>query len=112
MIKFTGVPLKGILLVTIWLLSFSSQVAAEPGRWEKDLSGPCWRLWLDREADWKNDDIYLPPVNISTLPVNPPTYGWKRQSKRNSGRLPRCFLVEHYVCTGTRTQGKTDNTRV
>ena len=77
MIKFTGVPLKGILLVTIWLLSSSSQVAAEPGRWEKDISGSGWRLWLDREADWKNDDIYLPPVDISALPVNPPTCGWE-----------------------------------
>ncbi len=61
-----------ILLVSV----ISSPVAAEPGRWEQEISGPGWKLWLDREAEWIDDDIYLPPVDISAIPSNPPTCGW------------------------------------
>ena len=46
-----------------------------------------WRLWVDREAQWKQDEIFLPEdVSQDTdgvvlgkgkpLPVNPPTGGW------------------------------------
>jgi len=36
-----------------------------------------WRLWLDREARYEEDSIFLPAeVDIATLPVNPPTGGW------------------------------------
>ena len=36
-----------------------------------------WKLWLDREATWQNDEIYLPDdVNLRHLVVNPPTGGW------------------------------------
>ncbi|MDR3217683.1 MAG: hypothetical protein LBU22_01670 [Dysgonamonadaceae bacterium] len=35
-----------------------------------------WKLWLDRAAEWKNDELFLPPVDIAKLPVNPPTCGW------------------------------------
>ncbi|HEX2998976.1 MAG TPA: glycoside hydrolase family 2 TIM barrel-domain containing protein, partial [Armatimonadota bacterium] len=56
------------------LLSFSA--SGDPGRWERELSGDNWRLWLDREAKWIDDDIFMPPVEIASLPVNPPTGGW------------------------------------
>jgi hypothetical protein len=37
-----------------------------------------WQLWLDRSANWQDDAIYLPDdVNLKTMPVNPPTGGWK-----------------------------------
>jgi hypothetical protein len=36
-----------------------------------------WRLWLDREAAWKDDQLFLPSeVQLAALPVNPPTGGW------------------------------------
>lgn len=35
-----------------------------------------WKLWLDRTAEWKNDPLHVPPVNINRLKVNPPTCGW------------------------------------
>lgn len=36
-----------------------------------------WRLWLDREAAWENDSLYLPgELDLSKLPLNPPTGGW------------------------------------
>jgi len=36
-----------------------------------------WRLWLDPNAAWRDDTLYLPEdVNLANLPVNPPTGGW------------------------------------
>ena len=51
-------------------------VAPADGRYEKDLSGRGWRLYLDHGAEWYNDDVYLPPVDLASLPVNPPACGW------------------------------------
>ncbi|MDQ3815963.1 MAG: malectin domain-containing carbohydrate-binding protein [Armatimonadota bacterium] len=40
-----------------------------------------WRLWLDRDAKWRDDTLYLPDeVNLLKLPVNPPSGGWKSLS--------------------------------
>ena len=52
-------------------------LSAEPGRWEQDISGSNWKLWLDRDAEWRNDRIFMPPVDISGIPVNPPVCGWE-----------------------------------
>ncbi len=41
-----------------------------------DLSENNWFLWLDKDAEWFNDSLHFPPVDISKLPVNPPTCGW------------------------------------
>ena len=36
-----------------------------------------WHLWIDRDAPWRDDAIYLPEeVPLALLPVNPPTGGW------------------------------------
>ncbi|MBT4483891.1 MAG: beta-glycosidase, partial [Candidatus Latescibacteria bacterium] len=67
-----------ILLISIIFQLSIFSVSAEPGRFEQELSGDGWKLWIDREAEWINDDIYMPPVNISSLPVNPPTCGWDK----------------------------------
>ncbi|MHB9030251.1 MAG: sugar-binding domain-containing protein, partial [Candidatus Latescibacterota bacterium] len=53
---------------------------AAPGRVVKDLSGNNWRLWLDTEAEWMNDSLFMPPVDLSIVPVNPPTAGWDKLS--------------------------------
>jgi len=45
-------------------------------RIETRLSGEGWKLWRDVKAQWDNDELFLPPVDISKLPVNPPTGGW------------------------------------
>ena len=44
-----------------------------------DVSDSGWRLWLDKEAAWEKDSIFLPAdVNLTTLPANAPTGGWKQ----------------------------------
>lgn len=46
-------------------------------RWERELSGKQWKLYLDKAAEWEDDTLYLPPVDLSLIPVNPPTCGWE-----------------------------------
>jgi beta-galactosidase len=56
----------------------AASISAQSGRSEQELSGPGWSLWLDRAALWYNDSVYLPPVDIARLPLNPPTVGWQQ----------------------------------
>jgi beta-galactosidase len=40
-----------------------------------------WRLWIDEQAPWQDDAIYLPEdADLAVLPVNPPSGGWDRLS--------------------------------
>jgi len=72
------VVMRRIVLFSLFLSLFGvSLVAAAPGRWETKVSGEGWRLWLDKEAEWIDDELYLPPVDVSAVPVNPPTCGWE-----------------------------------
>jgi hypothetical protein len=62
------------------------------------ISNQGWRLWLDTQASWQNDKLYLPDdVDLSQLPANPPTGGWSQLSD-NAGigvSLPGT-VEEHY----------------
>ncbi len=58
------------------LLIVSIKHLAAQDRIVTDLSGKGWKLYYDNDSSWKNDDIFLPPVDISKLKVNPPSGGW------------------------------------
>jgi len=57
-------------------MSLAISVCAGEPRMETDLSGAGWKLWLDQDAKWENDELFLPPVDVARLPANPPTGGW------------------------------------
>lgn len=85
-----------ILLFTLQILILG-KVSAQTGRWEKELSDNNWSLWLDKGAEWYNDDIYLPPVDIAKLPTNPPTCGWdKLHSEESLKKVSVPGTVEEY----------------
>ncbi len=42
-----------------------------------DLSGAGWRLWFDREAVWRDDELHPPGVALDALPTRPPSGGWR-----------------------------------
>lgn len=46
-------------------------------RMQIDLSSSYWNITLDKTAQWENDKLYLPPVDLKQLPVNLPTGGWQ-----------------------------------
>ena len=56
-----------------------------------------WRLWIDREAPWQNDKIFLPDdVNLEVLPVNPPTGGWDRMAEGEGREVSLPATVEQF----------------
>jgi beta-galactosidase len=71
-----------------------------------DLTTYQWNLWPDTAADWRNDSLFLPPVNISNLPENPPTCGWE-ELHRGIGKLVRvpATVEEHFQGETGRTYG-------
>jgi len=69
---------KRFITVCLFIITSVTCLFAQAGRWEKELSGEGWKLWLDKTALWHDDDIYLPPVIIDKLPVNSPTCGWEK----------------------------------
>lgn len=45
-----------------------------------------WSLWLDRDAQWEQDEIFLPgEFKLEKLPVNPPSGGWQMLYQRAGG---------------------------
>ena len=60
-----------ILLSICSLLGIQAQT-----RIESDLSGKGWKLWYDKNASWKNDELYLPKTDIKSVTAAPPTGGW------------------------------------
>ena len=72
------VPLfpKNIAAILAGLMFLAISVCASQPRIETDLSGAGWKLWVDKDAKWENDELFLPPVDVAKLPVNSPTGGW------------------------------------
>ncbi|MEJ6980902.1 sugar-binding domain-containing protein [Pedobacter sp. P351] len=66
-----------LLLVFIYI----SPSAAQTGRYITDLTNNDWKLVLDKNASWKQDQLYAPPVNLRNVKVNIPTGGWETLGK-------------------------------
>lgn len=54
-----------------------TRVSGADGK-ERAIPDTGWRMWPDRQAEWKQDRIYLPvEVRLAELSVHPPTGGWE-----------------------------------
>jgi hypothetical protein len=65
-----------IIAITLLTPCLKNTPATAQSRMTIDLSQSPWNITLDPAATWKNDTLYLPPVDINHLPVNKPTQGW------------------------------------
>lgn len=82
------------------LLSLSACCWACADRVEIDLSGPGWRLLQDKDAKWENDELFLPPVQMSKLPTNPPTGGWAAMTDTAGVAVSVPGTAEEYLGDG------------
>ncbi|ARV16585.1 sugar-binding domain-containing protein [Polaribacter sp. SA4-12] len=59
-----------------------------------------WSVWLDKDAKWENDTLYLPDeVDVETIGINPPTCGWESvYNKGITAQLP--VVVEELFSNG------------
>ena len=83
-------------LVSFVLFLLVINLSAQP-RIETDLSGKGWKLIQDKDAQWKNDPFFLPPVDISTLPVNLPTGGWSTLDSPQAVEVSVPGTAEEYL---------------
>ena len=75
-----------------------------------DLSSRDWSITLDRKAKWQNDELYLPPVDLTKLPVNLPTGGWQLlDSPDKTGVNLPATVEEHLWGWNGQTFGVTGN---
>jgi len=81
---------KYFYIIVFLSLYLSPLKAQENERYINDLSNNDWKLILDKQALWINDQLYAPPVNLKSLKVNPPTGGWDllRQEQGIITKLP------------------------
>lgn len=79
------------------LLAFSQiSCQQEIGRLETDLSDLSWSIWIDSTADWENDTLYLPPVDLSKVRSNPPGIGWDKLENPDLQKTGLPATVEQY----------------
>jgi len=66
-------------------------------RQRTDLSGLDWKLSLDPEASWKNDELHLPgKFQLQDLPVNLPTKGWNSVFVQTAKKVHLPATVEEH----------------
>jgi beta-galactosidase len=82
--------------VFLEILLESASILADSGRWEIELSGPKWTLSLDQKADWKNDVLFLPPIDFTKVPVNTPSDGWDGMDKMLEKKVTVPGTVEEH----------------
>lgn len=86
---------KGLLAV-LCVCSLLTGSLAEPAN-RVDLCNHRWRLWLDREAEWEHDELFLPPVDLAKVPVNAPSCGWDKLSAQEDAKAVQLpATVEEY----------------
>lgn len=70
-----------------------------------NLSGNDWKLFLDKEANWRNDRLYLPGdfASVSELPYNPPTKGWSVLNQKGFA-ISVPSTLEEYLTTNVEPQ--------
>ena len=73
------------------------------------LPDAAWCLWLDTQAEWKDDPLFLPQeVHVSQLTVNAPSGGWDALYARQGGEhfrsvtLPTTVEQHFWGVEGTR----------
>ena len=64
---------KLIKISVITSLFFSQLISAQT----IDLSKNEWILWIDNDAEYFNDELFMPPYNLSEISSNEPTCGWE-----------------------------------
>jgi len=56
-----------------------------------------WRLWPDSQAEWENDELYLPDeLKLASLPIRPPTGGWEALNPQQGIPVTLPASVEQY----------------
>ena len=84
--------LFGILSLLFLIGGFGRMNAQETIK----LSDNKWKIWLDKDASWWDDELFLPPVDVSKLPSNAPTVGWDKLEEQPGMETNLPATIEEY----------------
>ena len=93
------------LFLSLLILVYTA-LNAQAERTTIDLSQYNWGIVRDFDAEWINDEIHLPPVDVAKLPVNPPSFGWSgvKEKIEKTVHLP-ATIEEHFWADHGNTEG-------
>lgn len=83
-------------LILFFVIFLSNSISSQDILIDPDLSNTVWNLWLDTDANWKNDKLFLPPVDIKKLPINEPSCGWEALENNKGKQITIPATVEQY----------------
>lgn len=87
---------RSLQLKALFLLCFLVYLPLQAqSRIVTDLSGKGWKLWFDKNASWKNDELYLPGTEVSSMQTTSPTGGWSALGEGIEVSVPG--TVEEYL---------------
>jgi hypothetical protein len=92
--KIKYITLCLLLLANIITTAFAGD------RIEQPLSGSAWRLFFDKDAKWKDDELFLPGTELSKIPTNPPTGGWEKLNATTGMAVSIPGTVEQFLGNG------------
>lgn len=84
------------LFIIIFISFTNLQELNTQERIKIDLSKQLWTIALDKEAEWENDELFAPPVNIKSVPVNIPSGGWNALNDFTQKKVQLPATVEQY----------------
>jgi len=90
-------PLILLCFVTAGIFLFLQRKPVSLNRETIDLSGSGWNLWRDKDASWENDELFLPPVDLSKIPTNAPTGGWDNLNSKDKVPVAVPGTAEEYL---------------
>ena len=93
-------------LLSFFIFFLPKKNFAQNERWMVSLSDANWKLYLDRNAKWENDQLFLPPVNLATVPVNSPSCGWDNLPLAANKTVAVPGTVEGYFWSTNDSTGK------
>ena len=70
-----------------------------------DLSGKGWKLWHDKNAAWKDDQLFLPETPIASITAPAPTGGWNTLATADTKDVSVPGTVEEYLQTKPGPEG-------
>ena len=91
--------MKPIMLCLLMVASIDTTIFAGD-RIVQPLSGPGWRLLHDKEANWKNDELFLPGTELTKIPNNAPTGGWEKLNDQSGMAVSVPGTVEQFLGNG------------
>jgi hypothetical protein len=88
------------LAVSIFFVNIISDAKAQAKSFNSQfmsLPDTGWRLWLDKNADWKDEPAYLPGEESTSRPIPAaPTGGWSQLNDNNGIEVTLPTTVEQH----------------